>query len=95
MDVSNNTSPDEAVSQRHQMRILLRVIDGYIREFDVEVLIDRLKLARDGHVVLELNLDGSLLIDELLENLKEEHSRLETMLGEKDSPFIYRLVTRL
>ena len=78
MNVPNNTSADKAVSERHQVGIFLRVIDGYICEFHIEVLVDRLELAGDGHVVLELHLDGGLLFDELLENLKEEHSKLAT-----------------
>jgi len=67
--VPDDGSSDEAVLERGQLRIPLRLDDLDVHQLHVEVLVDAVQGPRHHHVVLEL--DCNLLPDEGLEEGKE------------------------
>lgn len=56
-----------------EVRVLLLVLDGEVRELDVEVLVDGVERAAQLQIVLQLN--DHLLTDERFEKLKEVLNR--------------------
>lgn len=71
MDIPHYTSTDKTVPKGDEMGVLLWIVDRYISEFDVQVLINRLELSRNSHVVLEFDFHWRFLLDKLLEKLKK------------------------
>lgn len=62
MDVAHHTSADKDVFHGAQVRVLEFLMDGYVVELDVEVLVDRLEGALDFDVIFEF--DCHRLVDE-------------------------------
>ena len=58
-----------ACAYSDEVRVLLLVLDGEMRQLDVEVLIDGVERAAQLQIVLQLN--DHLLTDERFEKLKE------------------------
>ena len=65
---------DEAVAHACDVRVPFRVDDGYVCEFDVQVLVDAVQRARDGEVIFQL--DDDVFSDQGFEVRVEEHCRI-------------------
>jgi len=61
LNVSYDTSPNKAILESHQLRVLVRIHNLDIHEFNIQVLIDTVQGPRKDNIILEF--DGNLFPD--------------------------------